>query len=221
MLADKPTKLSRIKQKLIPPSLRSASIQTTRPHCQLAFRTWLWRYTCLLLLMSMLWHRQAIFESKGDKLSSSTECRFEPLIYMSVFLIVMLWHKQAIFESTGVVFLCGIQVSKMGSRQSQGRKPIGSEVKLDECSFIIGTGLWVQDNAWSSIAQSVCEWAFSLMAMGVSQTSQIPVWIISWGNNSYQCINTHPSWLRKLIWHVWTGDCQGKAWAYVCSLEMR
>ena len=31
-------------------------------------RTWLWRYTYLLLLISMLWHRQAIFESKGDKL---------------------------------------------------------------------------------------------------------------------------------------------------------
>ena len=39
------------------------------------FRTWFWRYTCLLLLISMLWHRQAIFESKGDKLSSSAECR--------------------------------------------------------------------------------------------------------------------------------------------------
>ena len=37
--------------------------------------TWLWRYTCLLLLISMLWHRQAIFESKGDKLSSSAESR--------------------------------------------------------------------------------------------------------------------------------------------------
>ena len=31
-------------------------------------------YTCLLLI-SMLWHRQAIFESKGDKLSSSAEGR--------------------------------------------------------------------------------------------------------------------------------------------------
>ena len=30
---------------------------------------------CLLLLISMLWHRQAIFESKGDKLSSSAESR--------------------------------------------------------------------------------------------------------------------------------------------------
>ena len=39
------------------------------------FRTWLWRYTCLLLLISILWHRQAIFKSKVDKLSSSAECR--------------------------------------------------------------------------------------------------------------------------------------------------
>ena len=39
------------------------------------FRTWLWRYTYLLLLISKLWHRQAIFKSKGDKLCSSAECR--------------------------------------------------------------------------------------------------------------------------------------------------
>ena len=32
-------------------------------------------HTCLLLSISMLWHRQAIFKSKGDKLSSSAECR--------------------------------------------------------------------------------------------------------------------------------------------------
>ena len=38
-------------------------------------RTWLWRYTCLLMFISMLWHRQAIFESKRDKFSSSVECR--------------------------------------------------------------------------------------------------------------------------------------------------
>ena len=30
---------------------------------------------CMLLLISMFWHRQAIFELKGDKLSSSAECR--------------------------------------------------------------------------------------------------------------------------------------------------
>ena len=40
-----------------------------------SIRIWLWRYTYLLLLISMLWHRQAIFESKGDKLSSSAETR--------------------------------------------------------------------------------------------------------------------------------------------------
>ena len=39
------------------------------------FRTWLWRYTYLLLLISMLWHRQAIFKSEGDKLCSSAESR--------------------------------------------------------------------------------------------------------------------------------------------------
>ena len=39
------------------------------------FRTWLWRNTYLLLLISMLWHRQAIFKSKGDKLCSSAECK--------------------------------------------------------------------------------------------------------------------------------------------------
>ena len=39
------------------------------------FCTWLWRYTYLLSLISMLWHMQAIFKSKGDKLCSSAECR--------------------------------------------------------------------------------------------------------------------------------------------------
>ena len=44
---------------------------------RLSYHTYIHTYihTCLLLLISMLWHRQAIFESKGDKLSSSTECR--------------------------------------------------------------------------------------------------------------------------------------------------
>ena len=32
-------------------------------------------YVYLLLLISMLWHRQAIFKSKGDKLFSTAECR--------------------------------------------------------------------------------------------------------------------------------------------------
>ena len=40
------------------------------------FHTWLWRHTCLLLLISMLWRRKVIFESKGDMLPSSAQCSF-------------------------------------------------------------------------------------------------------------------------------------------------
>ena len=77
MPADKPTELSRIKLKTwtrqpVPMISKHSAHSTSLP---IGFRTWLWRYTCLLLLISMLWHRQAIFESKGDKLSSSSECR--------------------------------------------------------------------------------------------------------------------------------------------------
>ena len=49
--------------------------------------------------------------------------------------------------------------------QSQTRKLIGSEVKWAECSLIIGTGYWVQVFAWSSIAESVCVWPFSLLVI--------------------------------------------------------
>ena len=38
------------------------------------FCTWLWWYACLLLIF-MLCQRQVIFKLKGDKLSSSAECR--------------------------------------------------------------------------------------------------------------------------------------------------
>ena len=75
MPADKPTELSRIKLKTwtrqpVPMISKHSAHLTPLPF---GIRTWLWRYTYLLLI-SMLWHRQAIFESKGDKLSSSAEC---------------------------------------------------------------------------------------------------------------------------------------------------
>ena len=77
MPADKPTELSRIKLKTwtrqpVPMISKHSAHSTLLP---IGFRTRLWRYTYLLLLISMLWHRQAIFESKGDKLSSSAEGR--------------------------------------------------------------------------------------------------------------------------------------------------
>ena len=57
-----------------------------------------------------------------------------------------------------------INNSKHVCRQSQVRMPNGSGVELAECSLIIGTGCRVQYFlAWSSIAQSVCQQAFSLL----------------------------------------------------------
>ena len=77
MLADKPTELSRIKLKTWTrqpvPIISEHSAHLTP--LSVDFRTWLWRYTYLLLLISMPWHRQAIFKSKGDKLCSSAEFR--------------------------------------------------------------------------------------------------------------------------------------------------
>ena len=76
MLADKPTELSRIKLKTWTrqpvPMISEHSAHLTPMSVDL--RTWLWRYTYLLLLILMLWHRQAIFKSKRDKLCSSAEC---------------------------------------------------------------------------------------------------------------------------------------------------
>ena len=72
MPTPKPTDLSGNKQ-----ILNSAA----RPYDEWAFSPlvctadWLWRYPCLQLLIFMLWPRQAIFESKEAKFSSSGECR--------------------------------------------------------------------------------------------------------------------------------------------------
>ena len=77
MLADKPTELSRIKLKTWtrqPVPLISEHSSHLAP-LSVDFRTCLWRYTCLLLFISMLWHRQVILKLKGDKLCSSAECR--------------------------------------------------------------------------------------------------------------------------------------------------
>ena len=78
--ADKPFELSRIKLKTwtrqpVPMFSKHSAHLTPLPF---GIRTWLWRYTYVLLLISMLWHRQAIFEYKGDTLSSFAECRIRP-----------------------------------------------------------------------------------------------------------------------------------------------
>ena len=45
-------------QQPVPMISEHSAHSTTLP---VGFRTWLWRYTCLLLLISMLWHRQEIY----------------------------------------------------------------------------------------------------------------------------------------------------------------
>ena len=73
----------------------------------------------------------------------------------------------SLFDSN-IACLCQsitINNSKHVYRQSQVRMPNGCGVKWAECSLIIGTGCWVQVLDWSSIAQSFCQWAFSLLAI--------------------------------------------------------
>ena len=76
MPADKPTELSRIKLKTwtrqpVPMISKHSAHSTPLP---VGFRTWLWQYTRFFLFISMVWHRQAIMESKAGELSSSVQC---------------------------------------------------------------------------------------------------------------------------------------------------
>ena len=76
-------------------------------------------------------------------------------------------HNLSLFD-LNIAYLCRsieINNNKYVYRQSQMRKSTDSVVKWAECSLIIGTGCRVQVFAWSSIAQSVCQRAFSLLAI--------------------------------------------------------
>ena len=71
------------------------------------------------------------------------------------------------FCDSNIACLCQsikINNNKHVYHQSPVRKPTGSEVEWAECLLIIGTGCRVQVLAWSSIAQWVCQQAFSLLA---------------------------------------------------------
>ena len=90
-------------------------MQDSNPHTHI--HTYI--HTCLLLLISMLWHRQAIFESKGDKLSSSAECRIRTHIhtYIHTYMFVVVnfdalaQANDIRIERRQVVFLCWMQDS--------------------------------------------------------------------------------------------------------------
>ena len=102
MSADKPTEQSRIKLKTwtrqpVPMISKHSAHSTSLP---VGFRTWLWRHTCLLLLISMLWHRQAIFESKREKLSTSAEynIRTQGLRYLFASRLNACWQTDLTIE---------------------------------------------------------------------------------------------------------------------------
>ena len=57
-----------------------------------------------------------------------------------------------------------IDNNKYVYRQSLVRMPIGSVVMWAECLLIIGTAVEFKFLAWSSIAQSICQQAFNLLA---------------------------------------------------------
>ena len=66
--------------------------------------TWLWRYTYLLLLISMLWHRQAIFKSKGDTY-------IQTYIFVVVNFDALAQASDIRIQRRQVVFLCWRQDS--------------------------------------------------------------------------------------------------------------
>ena len=61
----------------------------------------------LLLLISMLWHWQAIFESKGDKLSSSAECRIrtQGLRHLFASRLNACWQTDWAIEDQAKIFI--------------------------------------------------------------------------------------------------------------------
>ena len=79
-------------------------------------------------------------------------------------------HVCFLFRGNRTIIACLCQSIEINNnkyvyRQSQVRKSTDSGAKWAECSLIIGTSCRVQVFAWSSIAQSVCQRAFSLLAI--------------------------------------------------------
>ena len=110
MPADKPTELSRIKLKTwtrqAVPMISKHSAHLTP--LSFGICTWLWRYTYLLLLISMLWHRQAIFQSKGD---TYIHTYIHTYIFVVVNFDALAQASDIRIQRRQVVFLCWRQDS--------------------------------------------------------------------------------------------------------------
>ena len=92
MPTHKPTELSRIKlktwtQQPVPMMSEHSAHLTSLPF---GFRTWLWRYTCLLLLISMLWHRQAIFECACGYMHKGVRIHIHKFVWANIDVVCLL-----------------------------------------------------------------------------------------------------------------------------------
>ena len=110
---------------------------------------------CLILDSSV--GLSAAIQSAGEKVSETLCVRILPSAEED---------NLSPFDSNIACLCQSIEINnnKCVYRQSQVRMPNGSGVRWAECLLIIGTGCRVQVFAWSSIAQSVCQQAFSLLA---------------------------------------------------------
>ena len=129
------------------------------------FRTWLWRYTYLLLLISMLWHRQAIFKSKGDKLCSSAECRIwtrGPRHQIASRLNTR-WQTHWAIEDQA-----DIQCSGTGKRYSNRKETSCVPLPQTECSLTNPRAIEDQANNLNSTARPYDQRAFSPLDPTVS-----------------------------------------------------
>ena len=89
-------------------SLWSVSIQPLDPTASWLSHAWHWRYICLLLLISMLWHLSIPKLQHVHRWSLGMNKKFHPTLYNGCYYLSML----------GLKF---IHVSKMGYGNSQGR----------------------------------------------------------------------------------------------------
>ena len=104
-----------------------------------SFRTWLWRYTCFLLI-SIVWHREAIFESKGDKLSSSAECRLRTQDFWNRISTRLKAHWQTDWAIENQVKNLELISSSLWSTSIQPTRPhcrLVSHLALAICMFVV------------------------------------------------------------------------------------
>ena len=138
-------------------------------------------YVCVYMCMYVCMSECSLIIGAGCRVQVFAWSSIAQSVCQRAFSLLAIWclgHRVQILHSAeednlspfdlNIACLCQsieINNNKYVYRQSQVRKSTDSGAKWAECSLIIGTGCRVQVFAWSSIAQSVCQGAFSLLAI--------------------------------------------------------